>query len=68
MEPELTPALSAGHVTWDEYRVKFLASKGFDEKEVAEKIRNNEDLKLDEESRRAPTPRHRPPSGRWSPW
>lgn len=41
---------SAGHVTWDEYRVKFLASKGFNEKEVAEKIKNNEDLKLDEES------------------
>lgn len=39
-----------GHVTWDEYRVKFLASKGFDEKEIAEKIRNNEDLKLDEET------------------
>lgn len=37
-------------MTWDEYRAKFLASKGFDEKEVAEKIRNNEDLKLDEES------------------
>ncbi|XP_026224316.1 45 kDa calcium-binding protein [Anabas testudineus] len=39
-----------GHVTWDEYRVKFLASKGFDEKEIAEKINNNEDLKLDEET------------------
>lgn len=38
-------------MTWDEYRVKFLASKGFDEKEVAEKIKNNEDLKLDEESK-----------------
>ncbi|TKS76651.1 45 kDa calcium-binding protein [Collichthys lucidus] len=38
-----------GHVTWDEYRVKFLASKGFNEKEMAEKIKNNEDLKLDEE-------------------
>lgn len=45
------PVLSAGHVTWDEYRAKFLASKGFDEKDVAEKIKNNEDLKLDEESR-----------------
>lgn len=43
--------LSAGHVTWDEYRVKFLASKGFNEKEVAEKIKNNDDLKLDEESK-----------------
>uniref|UniRef100_A0A3P9H3L6 45 kDa calcium-binding protein n=1 Tax=Oryzias latipes TaxID=8090 RepID=A0A3P9H3L6_ORYLA len=39
-----------GHVTWDEYRVKFLASKGFNEKEVAEKIKKNEDLKLDEET------------------
>ncbi|KAG5835496.1 45 kDa calcium-binding protein-like [Anguilla anguilla] len=39
-----------GHVTWDEYRVKFLASKGFDEKEVAEKIKRNEDLKVDEET------------------
>eukprot|EP00064_Thunnus_orientalis_P014398 superscaffoldBa00002490_g14442 len=39
-----------GHVTWDEYRIKFLASKGFNEKEVAEKIKNNEDLKLDEET------------------
>lgn len=38
-------------MTWDEYRAKFLASKGFDEKDVAEKIKNNEDLKLDEESR-----------------
>ncbi|TNM86609.1 hypothetical protein fugu_006839 [Takifugu bimaculatus] len=39
-----------GHVTWDEYRAKFLASKGFEEKDVAEKIKNNEDLKLDEET------------------
>lgn len=39
-----------GHVTWDEYRVKFLASKGFDEKQMAEKIKNNEELKLDEET------------------
>lgn len=38
-------------MTWDEYRVKFLASKGFDAKEIAEKIKNNEDLKLDEESK-----------------
>lgn len=38
-------------MTWDEYRVKFLASKGLNEKEVAEKIKNNEDLKLDEESK-----------------
>ncbi|KAF6737096.1 45 kDa calcium-binding protein [Oryzias melastigma] len=39
-----------GRVTWDEYRVKFLASKGFNEKEMAEKIKKNEDLKLDEET------------------
>ncbi|XP_077370200.1 45 kDa calcium-binding protein [Festucalex cinctus] len=39
-----------GHVTWDEYRIRFLASKGFNEKETAEKIKNNEDLKLDEET------------------
>lgn len=53
LERSLNPlcrASSAGHVTWDEYRAKFLASKGFNEKEVAEKIKNNEDLKLDEES------------------
>ncbi|KAL6483477.1 hypothetical protein MHYP_G00083490 [Metynnis hypsauchen] len=39
-----------GYVTWDEYRVKFLASKGFNEKEVAEKIKNNDELKVDEET------------------
>ncbi|XP_057685868.1 45 kDa calcium-binding protein [Corythoichthys intestinalis] len=39
-----------GHVTWDEYKIKFLASKGFDEKELAEKIKKNEDLKLDDET------------------
>ncbi|XP_061647084.1 45 kDa calcium-binding protein isoform X2 [Phyllopteryx taeniolatus] len=39
-----------GHVTWDEYRIKFLASKGFNQKEIAEKIKNNEDLKLDEDT------------------
>lgn len=43
--------MSVGHVAWDEYRIRFLASKGFSEKEVAEKIKNNEDLKLDEESK-----------------
>lgn len=47
----LIHASSIGHVTWDEYRVKFLASKGFNEKEIVEKIKNNEDLKLDEESK-----------------
>ncbi|XP_041129327.1 45 kDa calcium-binding protein-like [Polyodon spathula] len=39
-----------GHVAWDEYRIKFLASKGFNEKEVVEKIKNNEELKIDEET------------------
>ncbi|XP_008923851.1 45 kDa calcium-binding protein [Manacus vitellinus] len=39
-----------GHVSWDEYKVKFLASKGFNEKEIAEKIKNNEELKIDEET------------------
>ncbi|XP_026537338.1 45 kDa calcium-binding protein [Notechis scutatus] len=39
-----------GHVSWDEYKIKFLASKGMNEKEVAEKIKNNEELKIDEES------------------
>ncbi|NXO32790.1 CAB45 protein, partial [Cisticola juncidis] len=38
-----------GHVSWDEYKIKFLASKGFNEKEIAEKIKNNEELKIDEE-------------------
>ncbi|XP_006871823.1 PREDICTED: 45 kDa calcium-binding protein [Chrysochloris asiatica] len=39
-----------GRVSWDEYRVKFLASKGHNEREVAERIKNNEDLKVDEET------------------
>lgn len=39
-----------GHVSWDEYKIKFLASKGFNEKEIAEKIKKNEDLKIDEET------------------
>ncbi|KAM6216868.1 45 kDa calcium-binding protein [Rhynchocyon petersi] len=39
-----------GRVSWDEYRVKFLASKGHNEQEVAERIKNNEDLKVDEET------------------
>ncbi|CDQ76878.1 unnamed protein product [Oncorhynchus mykiss] len=39
-----------GHVTWDEYRVKFLASKGFNKKEMADKIKNSEELKVDEET------------------
>lgn len=39
-----------GRVSWDEYKVKFLASKGHDEREVAEKIKNHEELKIDEET------------------
>ncbi|CAB1336612.1 unnamed protein product [Coregonus sp. 'balchen'] len=42
--------LLIGHVTWDEYRVKFLASKGFNKKEMADKIKNSEELKVDEET------------------
>ncbi|XP_036730007.1 45 kDa calcium-binding protein isoform X1 [Balaenoptera musculus] len=40
-----------GHVSWDEYKVKFLASKGHDEREVADKIKNKWDLNVDEESK-----------------
>lgn len=43
-----------GHVSWDEYKIKFLASKGFNEKEIAEKVKNNEELKIDEESKCRP--------------
>lgn len=43
------PVLS-GRVSWDEYKVKFLVSKGHNEKEVADAIRNHEELKVDEES------------------
>ncbi|XP_006196634.1 45 kDa calcium-binding protein [Vicugna pacos] len=39
-----------GHVSWDEYKVKFLASKGHSEKEVAEKIKNKWELNIDEET------------------
>ncbi|XP_036730009.1 45 kDa calcium-binding protein isoform X2 [Balaenoptera musculus] len=39
-----------GHVSWDEYKVKFLASKGHDEREVADKIKNKWDLNVDEET------------------
>ncbi|XP_029433949.1 45 kDa calcium-binding protein [Rhinatrema bivittatum] len=39
-----------GHVSWDEYKIKFLASKGFNEKEIAEKVKNNEELKIDDET------------------
>ncbi|XP_010348669.2 45 kDa calcium-binding protein isoform X1 [Saimiri boliviensis] len=39
-----------GHVSWDEYKVRFLASKGHSEKEVADAIRLNEELKVDEET------------------
>lgn len=39
-----------GHVSWDEYKVKFLASKGHNEREIAEAIKNHEELKVDEET------------------
>ncbi|XP_036163400.1 45 kDa calcium-binding protein [Myotis myotis] len=39
-----------GRVSWDEYKVKFLVSKGHDEREVAEKIKSNQELKVDEET------------------
>lgn len=39
-----------GHVSWDEYKVKFLATKGHNEREVAEKIKNKWDLNIDEET------------------
>ena len=38
----------SGHVSWDEYKVKFLATKGHNEREVAEKIKNKWDLNIDE--------------------
>lgn len=38
-------------MSWDEYKVKFLASKGHDEREVADKIQNKWDLNVDEESK-----------------
>ena len=31
----------SGHVSWDEYKVKFLATKGHNEREVAEKIKTS---------------------------
>lgn len=40
----------SGHVSWDEYKVKFLVTKGHNEREVAEKIKNKWDLNIDEES------------------
>lgn len=39
-----------GHVSWDEYKVKFLVTKGHNEREVAEKIKNKWDLNIDEET------------------
>ncbi|XP_015425161.1 PREDICTED: 45 kDa calcium-binding protein, partial [Myotis davidii] len=39
-----------GRVSWDEYKVKFLVSKGHDEREVAEKIKSHQELKVDEET------------------
>lgn len=42
--------MTIGYVSWDEYKVKFLASKGHNEREIADAIRNHEELKVDEES------------------
>ncbi|CAM9754741.1 unnamed protein product [Lampetra fluviatilis] len=39
-----------GLVTWDEYRLRYLVSKGFDEKDIAERIRDKQELKIDEET------------------
>lgn len=39
-----------GHVSWDEYKVKFLVSKGHNEREIADAIKNHEELKVDEET------------------
>ncbi|XP_013911861.1 PREDICTED: 45 kDa calcium-binding protein [Thamnophis sirtalis] len=47
---KLVVIFSKCHVSWDEYKIKFLASKGMNEKEVADKIKNNEELKIDEET------------------
>ena len=38
------------HVSWDEYKVKFLATKGHNERDVAEKIKHKWDLNIDEET------------------
>ena len=38
------------HVSWDEYKVKFLATKGHNERDVAEKIKSKWDLNIDEET------------------
>lgn len=38
-----------GYVFWDEYKVKFLVSKGYNEREIVEVIKNYEEFKVDEE-------------------
>ncbi|OWJ99775.1 hypothetical protein Celaphus_00015607 [Cervus elaphus hippelaphus] len=38
------------HVSWDEYKVKFLVTKGHNDREVAEKIKNKWDLNINEET------------------
>ena len=58
-------------MSWDEYKVKFLVSKGHNEKEVEEKMKNGEELKVDEESERpgpATSPRGGPQPGRGRVW
>ncbi|XP_016076772.1 PREDICTED: 45 kDa calcium-binding protein [Miniopterus natalensis] len=39
-----------GRVSWDEYKVKFLVSRGHDEREVAAKVKSNQELKVDDET------------------
>ena len=39
-----------GHISWDEYKVKFLVTKSHNEREVVEKIKNKWDLNIDEET------------------
>lgn len=40
----------SGRVSWDEYKVKFLVSKGHSEKEVAAALQSKQGLQVDEES------------------
>ncbi|XP_040843683.1 45 kDa calcium-binding protein [Ochotona curzoniae] len=42
-----------GRVSWDEYKVKFLVSKGHSEKEVAAALQSKQGLQVDEETQEA---------------
>lgn len=56
-------------MSWDEYKVKFLVSKGHNEQEVVEKIKNGEELKVDEESERlGPVARRQGACSPGGPW